>query len=430
MERTSAPGQARSNEPLRKRPHATSQRIASLLWCIGLLGAAIPSWGGIFTNAIISDGADPWIVFKDGYYYLTATTGGDVKVRQATRLAGTNGIGAASPVRVFKPPAPYNQEVWAPELHFIQGKAYLYYAADDGTNENHRMFCAEQVGQTTSFAYKGKVYDTTTDCWAIDGTVLQATNGALYFIWSGWPGAENGLQNLYIAPMSNPWTISGPRVLLSTPTRSWESWIQEGPEVLQRNGKVFVVYAANLSWTDNECLGMLINSDGNYLNPASWTKLSQPVFKTVTGTNGSVFGPGHASYTQSLDGTEDWIFYHAAQYQGAGWTRNIRMQRFTWDANGYPSFGQPVPAGIPIANPSGDDFTPALVESVAMQRNGWATVTARAPLPLLTNQWAVEASEDLKTWSVLTNAPALQYSVSARDSTAASNRFYRVRSRR
>ena len=89
------------------------------------------------------------------------------------------------------------------------------------------MFAAVQHGQTSTFDFLGKVYDSTTDRWAIDGTVLEADNGALYFIWSGWPGSVDGLQNLYIAPMSNPWTISGPRVLLSTPQLSWESWIQK-----------------------------------------------------------------------------------------------------------------------------------------------------------------------------------------------------------
>ena len=261
--------------------------------------------------------------------------------------------------------------------------------------------------------------------------MLEAANGALYFIWSGWPGnSDNVAQNLYIAPMSNPWTISGPRVLLSQPQLAWESWIQEGPEVLQRNGKVFVIYSANESWTDNECLGMLVNSDGNYLNPASWTKLPQPVFQTVTGPSGSVYGPGGSSFTQSLDGTEDWIFYHAATNSDAGWNRSIRMQHFTWDANGYPDFGQPVPAGVVLADPSGDDYTPALMQSVALQANGHALVAARAPLPLLTNTWTVQASSDLKSWSSLTNVPGLQFSTNVLDSSAASNRYYRVKSAR
>jgi GH43 family beta-xylosidase len=387
-------------------------------------------FGGTFTNPIISDGADPWVIFDAGYYYFTDTTGTGVYVRKATRMAGTNGIGSVASVKVFSPPAPDDQDVWAPEIHIIQGVAYLYYAADDGNNANHRIFAAQQVGQSTTFTSKGKVYDATTDCWAIDGTVLEATNGALYLIWSGWPGTNNVVQNLYIAPMSNPMTISGPRVLLSTPQLAWESWIEEGPEVLQRNGKVFVIFSANESWTDSECLGMLVNSDGNYLNPASWTKLPQPVFQTISNATGAVYGPGGSTFTQSLDGTEDWILYHAAQYSGAGWNRNIRMQRFTWDANGYPDFGLPIPAGVVIADPSGDDFTPALVQSVTLQTNGRVLVTAQAPLPLLTNQWTVQSSGDLKNWSSVTNVTGMQFSATVLDGSAAPNRYYRVKSSR
>ena len=106
------------------------------------------------------------------------------------------------------------------------------------------------------------------------------------------------------------------------------------------------------------------------------------------------------------------------------------MQRFTWDANGYPAFGQPIPAGIPITNPSGDDYTPALLQPVVIQTNGRPLVTARAPLPLLTNQWTVEYSPNLRTWSSLTNVPGLYFSAAVLDSAATSNRFYRVNSMR
>jgi GH43 family beta-xylosidase len=386
--------------------------------------------GGTFTNPIISDGADPWILFNNGQYYFTDTTGTGVYVREATRLAGTNGIGSVASVKVFSPPAPYNQDVWAPEIHVIQGVTYIYYAADDGTNADHRVFVAQQVGQSDTFTYKGKVYDPTTDCWAIDPTVLEAANGSLYLIWSGWPGTQNVIQNLYIAPMSNPWTISGPRVLIATPQLSWESWIEEGPEVLQHNGMVFIVYSANESWTDNECLGMLVNTNGDYLNPSSWTKMSQPVFQSVSNATGAVYGPGGSSFTTSLDGTQNWLFYHAATNEGAGWNRSIRMQSFTWNANGYPNFGQPIPAGVAQADPSGDDYTPALLQSITLQTNRQVLVTAQAPLPLLTNQWTVQYSSDLKNWSALTNVPGMQFSASALDSPAVSNRFYRVKSSR
>ena len=386
--------------------------------------------GGTYTNPIITNGADPNVAFLNGYYYFTDTTGGNVQVRTSTQMAGTNGIGAAKAVTVFTPPAPYNKDVWAPEIHFFNGTNYIYYAADDGTNDDHRIFCASAPVGSASFTYRGKVYDTNSDRWAIDPTVFQATNGSLYCIWSGWPGTTNVIQNLYIAPMSNPWTISGPRVLIATPTYSWESWIEEGPTVLQRNGKTFVIFSANESWTDNECLGMLVNTDGNFLNPSSWVKQLSPVLQTYTGTNGAVYGPGGSAFTQSLDGTQDWLFYHAAQYSGAGWTRDIRMQPFTWSANGYPNFGQPIPAGVAIPTPSGDDFTPARLGPVVMQTNG-ALVNAIAPLPLLTNNnWILQTSSDLTNWTAFWIVSGKNYSAQVQDNSGVSPRFYRVKSTR
>ncbi len=307
-----------------------------------------------FFNPIISNGADPWMIYKDGLYYYTHTTGASVKLRKAPKITGTGGIGSASENTIFTPPAPFNKNVWAPELHFLQGKWYIYYAADDGNNANHRMFVAESLLPDGPYTFLGKIFDTNTDRWAIDGTVLEKNDGSLYFIWSGWPGATDGLQNTYIAPMSNPWTISGPRVLISSPSLSWEGWIQEGQQILKRNGKIFLIYSANASWTDDYALGMLTNTDGNVLNPASWTKHPTPVFKKYSDANGGVYGPGHGSFTKSLDQTEDWIIYHAAKSSGSGWDRNIRAQKFTWNPDDSPNFGNPIPTSVPVTVPSGE----------------------------------------------------------------------------
>ena len=407
-------------------------RLVWLITGLFLGSAGLGLASETYTNPIVADGADPWVTYEAGYYYLTYTTGSSVLIHRATRLAGPDGLGSAPVVTAFYPPAPFNQDVWAPELHFIGGKAYLYYAADDGINTDHRMFAAESdgTGPTFSFTAKGKVYDPSSDRWAIDGTVLESVNGSLYFIWSGWPGTQDGLQNLYIAPMSDPLTISGPRVLLATPNHTWESWIEEGPEVLQKDGRVFVIYAANLSWTDNECLGMLVNTNGNYLDSASWTKSPAPVLATHVGTDGAVYGPGHCGLTQSLDGTQDWIFYHAAKYSGAGWNRNIRMQAFSWTSGGLPNFGAPVPAGIPLPIPSGDSFTAARFTAILPGSDGALFLGMTAPLPLKTNQWRLQSSSDLAQWATLTNVPGLQFSAGFIDGPAQSNRFYRVESSR
>lgn len=312
----------------------------------------------LFSNPIVpvssgAGSADPWVIFKDGFYYYCKSDGDNsIQVAKAERLQD---IGIVPRVTVYTAPygESYSKEVWAPELHFLDGKWYIYFAADDGKNENHRMYVLESNSDDAqgSYTLKGKIADST-DKWSIDGTVLE-TGGKKYFLWSGWEGNVNVRQNLYIASMENPWTISGERVLLSTPDKSWEligdPKINEGPQIIQRDGKIFIIYSGSGSWTDDYALGMLVNTGGDVLNPASWTKTG-PIFSKME----TAYGPGHASFTQSPDGTEDWIVYHADKNSGGGWAnRSVRAQRFTWNENGTPNFGTPITYGGVLPVPSG-----------------------------------------------------------------------------
>jgi GH43 family beta-xylosidase len=217
------------------------------------------------------------------------------------------------------------------------------------------MYVLESTGNNAQGQYtcKGKI-SAPSDRWAIDGTVLRKADGSLYLIWSGWAGKSQGPQNLYIAPMSNPWTLSTERTLISAPTNFWEThgWkVNEGPEVLQRNGRTFIVYSASGGSTPDYCLGLLMNTDGNVLNPASWSKSVGCVFaKTST-----VFGPGHNSFVKSPDQTEDWIIYHARDTATETWAgRTARVQRFSWNSNGTPNFGAPVTPSTVMMTPSGE----------------------------------------------------------------------------
>ena len=205
-----------------------------------------------------------------------------------------------------------------------------------------------------SFQWKGKITDAT-NLWAIDGTVLQHPTGQLYFIWSGWEDNLTGRQMLYIARMSNPWTITGARVEISRPTNTWETnqspHVNEGPEVSIRNGLISLVYSASGSWSDSYCLGLITASvTSNLTDPASWQKRPNPIFRS----SGLIYGPGHHSFTKSRDDLEDWIVYHSARYKGAVWIRQIRVQRFTWNADSTPNLGSPVDPNVPIPVPSGD----------------------------------------------------------------------------
>jgi GH43 family beta-xylosidase len=305
----------------------------------------------VISNPVAPEGHDPWITQADGVYYYCYSHRSGIWVNSGLRIENAvrfDGREVWRPTRGMS----YSRELWAPEMHRLEGRWYIYLAADDGNNENHRIYVleADTNDPAGDYTMRGKITDPS-DKWAIDGTVMQH-GGRLYFIWSGWEGDTNVAQNLYIASMKDPLSIDGPRSLISRPEYDWEQvgkpLVNEGPEVLTHEGDVFIIYSASGSWTDNYCLGQLKLVGNDPLDPASWQKKNTPVF----GSTATVFSPGHASFARSPDGTEDWIIYHAAKRQGAGWDRNTRMQRFTWDLEGNPCFGYPVSEGVPIPAPS------------------------------------------------------------------------------
>ena len=252
-----------------------------------------------------------------------------------------------------------SDHIWAPELHLIDGKWFIYYAADDGKNENHRMWVLESESSDPRGKYRCRG-QLETQGWAIDGTILTLEDGRRYFFWSGWPGSSNGQQNLYVAPMKDPATISGARVLIASPSCPWERVempICEGPQVLRRNKEIFIVYSASASWTADYCLGLLHNRTGKILDPNAWVKHG-PVFKKTD----QVWGVGHCSFVKSLCQTEDWIVYHSKSSRKPGWRdRDVHAKRFTWTSDGFPDFGSPVPrTSVPLESPQTGD-QPALV---------------------------------------------------------------------
>ena len=304
-----------------------------------------------FANPILpAPSADPFVVYHEGFYYnCESRNQSTIHVRKSRHL---HELGMDEGVEIWAPPVygANSKAVWAPEMHWLDGKWYIYYAADDGLNENHRMWVLESETSDPQGGYRcrGQI---PMEEWAIDGTVLTMDDGRLYFIWSGWPGKINGLQNIYIAPMSNPWTISGPRVLLAAPEHDWETVemaICEGPQILKRNGKIFLIYSASGSWTVDYCLGMLVFKGGNVLDPRCWEKAGK-----VLGKTHNVWGVGHCSFVKSPDQTEDWIVYHVKSKRKPGWCdRHVHAQRFTWGEDGNPYFGTPVAAGEPVVVPS------------------------------------------------------------------------------
>jgi GH43 family beta-xylosidase len=323
-----------------------------------------PATTQTITNPLIEQRADPWVyLHSDGYYYFTASVPAydRIEVRRAQTIAG---LASAEAVTVWtkRPSGILSKHIWAPEIHFIDGKWYIYFAAARvDAPFDHRIYALENESANPlegEWIEKGQV-KTNWESFALDATSFEH-NGVRYFVWAQRDPAIPGNSNLYIAPMSNPWTIEGEQVMLSKPEFDWEVigfLVNEGAAVLKRNGKIFITYSA--SATDfNYAMGMLTApDDSDLLDPASWSKSPEPVFKTNE-ANGQ-YGPGHNSFTVSPEG-QDLMVYHARNYKDIVGdplndpNRHTRVQPFTWNADGTPNFGVPVPDGVLSLEPAGD----------------------------------------------------------------------------
>ena len=276
-------------------------------------------------------GADPYVICRDGIYYHCWSSGGGVSVSASSSL---DTVSRDTGKVVWKAPSNtmWSKSIWAPELHYLNGEWYIYVAACDGEDANHRMYVLKGKSQDPlkGFEFVGQITDPSNK-WAIDGTVLEYNN-EMYFIWSGWQGDnDSGKQKLYIAHMSDPCTIDSERVLIASPELSWEKPLLEGPIAYCHNGQVYLLYSGNGSWTANYCIGYLKLVGSDPMKAKNWEKFSSPILSQSP----TAMGPGHCSVTVAPDG-RPWLVYHA-NLEEAGWSnRSIWIQPLRLNDDGSP----------------------------------------------------------------------------------------------
>jgi GH43 family beta-xylosidase len=303
-----------------------------------------------YPNPLIEQRADPYIyLHDDGYYYFTGSHPlyDRIVLRRAQSIEELSGAGE-SVVWEKHGKGIMSEHIWAPELHHIDGKWYIHFAAGDKEdvwairpyvleNDHENPFKGEWIE-------KGQI-NTAFQSFSLDATTFEHL-GKRFLVWAQ-KVEQDTISNLYIAEMENPWTIKGEQVVLATPEYDWERQgfdVNEGPAMIHRNGRVFITYSA--SATDDRYVIGLLEADekSDLLNPHSWTKYSDPVF--VSSEETEEYGPGHNSFTTDKDGT-DILVYHARPYKEItgnplyDHNRHARVQRLLWKKDGTPYFGYP-----------------------------------------------------------------------------------------
>ena len=302
-------------------------------------------------KAYIEQRADPYILRKDGWYYFTASVPEfDRIVLRKARTLKELPDAVEKVVWVRHPQGPMSCNIWAPEIHFVDGKWYIYFAAartgaDESGCYDHRIYALENESADPmegSFVEKGRI-DTGWESFSLDSTTA-VFQGKRYFIWAQRDFDIPGNSNLYIAEMKNALELKLPAVRLSIPEYDWECQgflVNEGPSCLIHDGNLFLTYSASAT-DERYAMGMLSLPQGaDPLDDASWKKSPVPVM--VSEPENELFGPGHNSFTVDEEG-HDWLVFHARPYPGFHGTalsdpnRHCFLRRVQYSAEGTPVF--------------------------------------------------------------------------------------------
>lgn len=275
----------------------------------------------LYNKPWILQRADPYVYrHTDGTYYFTASVPAydGIVLRKSNTLAG---LAEAPEVEVWHKHESgiMSCHIWAPELHYINGVWYLYYAGGDKDDiwaiRPYVLECVDEDPMTGTWVEKGKMGRAEEDEFSFEAFSLDATvfenKGKWYYVWAEKVGVGKQISNLYIGELETPYKLKTVQVLLTTPDYDWERvgfWVNEGPAVIKRDGKIFLTYSASETGIAY-CMGMMTASaEDDLLDPLSWKKERYPVLQSdpVVG----IYGPGHNSFTIDEEGN-DVMIYHA-----------------------------------------------------------------------------------------------------------------------
>lgn len=326
---------------------------------VGRVGAAEAE---TFSNPL-REGADPWVVRDEAgkrWLWCAADKAEKIVIRATATLTD-----AGTEHEIWRAPAagPASAQVWAPELHFMEGHWFIYFAASDGRNETHRAFVlrSDSPDPMGAWTLHGPLATgegnerSSPPIWAIDMTVLHH-GGKRYAVWSGWDTPDSDRQFLYMARMTSPTELTGPRVrLCRNDDYLWERTeagdggrgLNEGPQVLQHSGRTFLLYSCGAAWLPTYKLGLLELTAGDPLDPEAWRKHPKPVFQSTELT----FGVGHSCFVSIGTPARWWHIYHAKRDRAPGWPRSLYLQPFQFDSSGFPDFGHPLAPGSKLPLP-------------------------------------------------------------------------------
>ena len=276
-----------------------------------------------WNTPFIGQRADPYVLRDGEDWYFTASV--PEYDRIALRRAGSlEGLRNAPETVVWRAHSGglMSQHIWAPELHRIDGRWYIYFAAGE----------KEDIWKIRPWVLRCEGDDPLAGPWAECGMLRRADgdefsftdfsldmttfahNGRRYCVWAEKVSVGRKISNLYIAEMADALTLKTPQMLLTSPSYAWERhgfWVNEGPTFVAHGGRVYLTFSAS-DTSPAYCMGLLwAEADADLMDISAWHKLNRPVY--ATDADRGLYGPGHNTFFTDADG-QVYTSYHARQY--------------------------------------------------------------------------------------------------------------------
>lgn len=309
----------------------------------------------IYNKPWILQRADPYVYHhSDGMYYFTASVPAydRIVLRRSKTLQG---LKDAEEITIWEKHESgiMSEHIWAPELHYLDNKWYIYFAGGERENvweiRPYVLECTDEDPLRGTWTEKGKMQRADGDIFSFEAFSLDATvfenKGKYYYVWAEKVSVGPQISNLYIAEMETPYKLKTVQILLSTPDYDWERvgfWVNEGPAVIHHDGKIYLTYSASETGAAY-CMGMLsISEDEDILNPRAWKKERYPVLSTDK--EKGIYGPGHNSFAEDEEGNPVMVYHARTEEKIIGNplynpNRHAMLMKIHWNKEtGAPTF--------------------------------------------------------------------------------------------
>lgn len=307
-----------------------------------------------YNEPFIEQRADPYITrSQGGKYYFTASVPeyDRIILRASDTLTGLRDAPEKTIWQKHES-GDMSKHIWAPELHYLKGKWYIYFAGSRAEDvwrlRPYILECEGNDPMEDKWVERGMIQRSDDDIYSFKAFSLDSTvfehKGELYYVWAEKVSVGIQISNLYIARMESPLKLKTAQILLTTPDYDWERvdiWVNEGPAVIKHDGRIFITYSASATG-ECYCMGMLsIGEDEDLLDPRAWKKEKKPVLSSDR--EKGFFGPGHNSFTKDEEGRDICVF-HARTYSEIKGdplydpNRHTMLMEVKWDGDGYPVF--------------------------------------------------------------------------------------------